>query len=1403
MADLKVAFIGLGAMGQGMATVLLRAGFSVHGFDVSEVAMGCFQQAGGTTSCCPAEAARDAKMVIVMVFDSNQVDSVLFGPEGAVSALSHGAVIILCATLSPAYLKRVESQLSGDEKGILLVDAPVSGGVTGAANGTLTIMASGSNEALVKATPVLSAMSRKLFTIDGGVGAGSKVKMVNQVLAGVQIAAAAEAMVLGACAGINTQVLYDIISNAAGNSCVFVSRGSQMISGDMTPHAALNIFVKDLGIVLGEAKGIPFPLPLTAIAHQQFLLGSASGYGHQADAAVVKIWEKCAGISVVASSEGGAYASLEEPAKQLLAVARRVDRIGFLGLGAMGFGMATTLIRKKFAVCGFDVFTPVLLRFGDAGGKIAKTPREAAEGSEVLIVMVANEKQAADALFGDSGAVSGLSRGSVVILCSTVSPGFVQHLDKCLQDEDRGLHLVDAPVSGGVSKAADGTLTIMAAGLEEALRHTIMVLSAMSEKLYIIEGGVGAGSSVKMVNQLLAGVHIAVAAEAMAFGASLGLDTKNLYDVISHAAGSSWMFVNRVPHMLEADYTPHSAMNIFVKDLGIVLSEAKMLNVPLYLAAASHQQFLLGAAAGWGREDDSAVVKIFERLAQVTVAAPKASITAGEAGNPSCASKYTATEYPVLSKRDKLKSLEPEWPGDLVNNFCKTDGGDLVKSLVVLDDDPTGTQTVHGVTVLTEWGIATIKEEFEKGSTCFFILTNTRALSGEKASLLIKDICSNVKAAAALVCRMYTIVLRGDSTLRGHFPQEPDAATSVIGKTDAWIICPSFPQGGRYTINDIHYVEDEDMLLPAGQTEFARDATFGYKSSNLKEWVEEKTGGQMKLENVVSVSIETIRKGGPQAVCNQLCGLSKGSVCIVNAASDRDIEVFASGMIQAEIAGKRFLCRTAATFVAACIGLKPKAIVTPKDMWLKQHMPRISGGLIVVGSYVPKTTKQVEVLKDQCGHFIHFLEVEVRAVATGLVNTRKEVISQIAHIANAYIAAGKDTLIVTSRELMTGNDSDENLGINSNVSSALVEIVKQIQTRPRYLLAKGGITSSDLATKALGVRKAEVVGQALVGVPLWKLGPGCRHEGLPYIVFPGNVGRLDSLANIVQAWALPSSRSTKELLLAAANGAYALGAFNVYNLEGIAAVVAAAEAEASPAILQVHPGALKHGQQLLVSCCVTAAKHAMVPITVHFDHGSNEQDILKALDMGFDSIMVDGSHLPFYENILFTKRITAIAHGKQMTVEAELGRLAGTEDGLTVEEYEEKLTDVTQAGEFLKETKVDALAVCIGNVHGKYPPSGPRLRLDLLKKLHDVAITHNAVLVLHGASGLPKGLLKDCIKHGVCKFNVNTEIRSAFMGALQTPQKELLDVINNAKDSMKAVVAEKLHMFGSAGKASW
>jgi putative dehydrogenase len=293
------------------------------------------------------------------------------------------------------------------------------------------------------------------------------------------------------------------------------------------------------------------------------------------------------------------------------------DTVGFIGLGAMGGEMARLLVGKGTRVRSFDVRAEAVARLAEQGAIACASPAEAATGAAALVLMVASAAQV-EAVLAD-GAEAALPPGAAVILHSTVPPSFAAALGARL--EAAGHPFLDAPVSGGQVGAREGRLTIMASGSQAAFAAAAPVLAAYSQKVWRLGDAAGVGSTVKLINQHLAGVHIAAAAEAMALAARAGVDPSLVFEVISTSAGRSWMFENRVPHMLARDFTPLSAVEIFVKDLGIVLDAGREPRFPLPIAAAAHQQFLAAAAAGWGGEDDSAVVKVYERLAGIEVKA--------------------------------------------------------------------------------------------------------------------------------------------------------------------------------------------------------------------------------------------------------------------------------------------------------------------------------------------------------------------------------------------------------------------------------------------------------------------------------------------------------------------------------------------------------------------------------------------------------------------------------------------------------------------------------------------------------------------------------------------------------------------------------------------------------------
>jgi putative dehydrogenase len=285
------------------------------------------------------------------------------------------------------------------------------------------------------------------------------------------------------------------------------------------------------------------------------------------------------------------------------------NHIGLVGLGAMGMGMAKSLRRAGYSVHVFDLRRDVAKSFAAEGGVACSSPTETAAVCEVVISVVVNAEQTEAVLFGEDGAAAAMKAGSVFVMCSTVDPGWSIELEKRLAE--KSILYLDAPISGGAAKAAKGEITMMTSGHPDAYAKVGGALDAMAAKVYRLGPKAGDGSKVKMINQLLAGVHIAVAAEAMALGLRQGLDPAALYDVITHSAGNSWMFENRMAHVLAADYTPLSAVDIFVKDLGLVLDTARACKFPLPLASTAHQMFLQASSSGFGREDDSAVIKIF------------------------------------------------------------------------------------------------------------------------------------------------------------------------------------------------------------------------------------------------------------------------------------------------------------------------------------------------------------------------------------------------------------------------------------------------------------------------------------------------------------------------------------------------------------------------------------------------------------------------------------------------------------------------------------------------------------------------------------------------------------------------------------------------------------------------
>ncbi|HEY3363535.1 MAG TPA: four-carbon acid sugar kinase family protein [Symbiobacteriaceae bacterium] len=465
-----------------------------------------------------------------------------------------------------------------------------------------------------------------------------------------------------------------------------------------------------------------------------------------------------------------------------------------------------------------------------------------------------------------------------------------------------------------------------------------------------------------------------------------------------------------------------------------------------------------------------------------------------------------------LTYAEAVASAPPEWQGqDLLPAIREAGAG---AQLVVLDDDPTGNQTMHDIPVLTHWDVSTLAGALSRAWPAVYVLTNSRSLPAGEAVSVNREVMTNLAEASSLTGRALRLLSRSDSTLRGHYPLETDAVAGALAAAGrpvhGLLLVPAFMEGGRFTLGGTHFVREGDKLTPAAATEFARDKAFGFTRSYLPEWVEEKTGGKIAAADVAVITLAEIRQGGPEAVMRKLISLPKGAVAALDALSYRDMEVGALALLKAEAAGFRFLSRTGAAFVRALAGLGARPLLAPAEIAGKNVT---AGGLCVVGSYVRKSSEQLARLLEVPG--VEAVELNVARVLAP--ESGRAEAGRAADAVRTALAAGRDVVLYSSRELLHGATPEESLAIGRRVSDTLTDIVAHLGVRPRFLIAKGGITAHDLANRGLNVRVAMVRGQVLPGVPVWELGPEALYPGLSYVVFPGNVGGPDDLAGLFRS----------------------------------------------------------------------------------------------------------------------------------------------------------------------------------------------------------------------------------------------------------------------------------------------
>lgn len=438
------------------------------------------------------------------------------------------------------------------------------------------------------------------------------------------------------------------------------------------------------------------------------------------------------------------------------------------------------------------------------------------------------------------------------------------------------------------------------------------------------------------------------------------------------------------------------------------------------------------------------------------------------------------------------------------------------KRIALLDDDPTGSQTVHDVDIVMAFDSAEYRRALaEPGAECF-ILTNTRALDESDAVAVNASVAGDLYAITRELGAPLSLVSRSDSTLRGHVIAEIDELARSAARAgqplDAVLFAPAFFEAGRFTAGDVHYARVGDEVLPVGQTEFARDATFGYRSSNLREFLAEKSDGRFAAGDVLSLSLEDIRLGGPGRVAEILAGTRDAQPVIVNATCYEDLEVVVLGVLGAEGRGKKFGYRAGPSLARPLAGLPAANPLTAADIWPEKGRPE-GNGLVVVGSHVGLTSRQVEAAQRRC----RLAELELDAERL-IGDDRESYIDESIATARTTLTSAS-TLIYTSRTLIRGIDEQDSLRVARDVSAGVNQVVRGVMAAgPRWVIAKGGITSHEVAVEGLGIRRARVLGQLFDGIVSVLEPTAARGDsvGVPYVVFAGNVGDEETLADAIE-----------------------------------------------------------------------------------------------------------------------------------------------------------------------------------------------------------------------------------------------------------------------------------------------
>ena len=427
--------------------------------------------------------------------------------------------------------------------------------------------------------------------------------------------------------------------------------------------------------------------------------------------------------------------------------------------------------------------------------------------------------------------------------------------------------------------------------------------------------------------------------------------------------------------------------------------------------------------------------------------------------------------------------------------------------IIVIDDDPTGSQTVHSCLLLMKWDIATLKEGLKDSVPIFFILSNTRAMSPEEAAATTKEICQNLSQAIAEVgTENFLVVSRSDSTLRGHYPIETDVIARELGGFDAHFLTPAFFEGGRITVDNIHYLIIDGKKTPVAETEFARDSVFGYSHSYLPDYVDEKTQGKILADSVVKFSLSDIRTG---QIEQHLLKLDNNKCVVVDGETQSDFNLFAKAILRATSQGKRFLFRSAASLLTSLAQLDQQP--TPPEK-MGRYRPTDKPGVVLVGSHVQKTTQQLNRLLEE--EQVMGIEVDVVRLRDRPQDKAAILKETLTEVERAF-ELGKTPVVYTSRKELSFSDVQQRLQFGKDVSALLMDIVRGLPDSISFLISKGGITSNDVLSVGLNLTLARLLGQILAGCSVIRTEPTHpQFPNLPVVLFPGNVGDRDGLVSV-------------------------------------------------------------------------------------------------------------------------------------------------------------------------------------------------------------------------------------------------------------------------------------------------